>query len=151
MVKIMMPPEVMRSVAGALIARAVLREIVRRAVKTPMDEHYFAVLMHKGISEDLHHLSFGEVGKFLDCPNTTVHRYITEHMLEGSARGGCRFCNGASRGLKALIVDEKKRDRKTRDPFSVFIALDSVIAHRRRAGQSAQGMRPIPVRPLGSR
>ncbi len=151
MVKIMMPPEVMRSVAGALTAKAVLREIVRRAVKTPLDEHYFAVMMHRGISEDLHHLSFAEVGKLLDCPKTTVYRYITEHMLEGSARGGCKFCNGASRGLKALVIDEKRRDRRTRDPYSVFIALDSVLAPRRRAGQAAQVRRPMPVRPLGSR
>jgi hypothetical protein len=151
MVKIMMPPEVMRSVAGALIAKAVLREIVRRAVKTPSDEHYFAVMMHKGISEDLHHISFGDLAKLMDCPTTTVHRYIAEHMLGGSARGGCVFCNGASRGLKALIIDEKKRDRKTRDPYSVFVTLDRVTATRRRAGQSAQGRRPIPVRPLGSR
>jgi hypothetical protein len=151
MVKIMMPPEVMRSVAGALIAKAVLREIVRRAVKTPNDQHYFAVMMHRGISEDLHHISFGDLAKLMDCPKTTVHRYIAEHMLGGSARGGCVFCNGASRGLKALIVDERKRDGKTRDPYSVFVALDAVTAPRRRAGQSAQGRRPIPVRPLGSK
>jgi len=151
MVKIMMPPEVMRSVAGALIAKAVLREIVRRAVKTPLDEHYFAVMMHKGISEDLHHLSFGDIAKLLDCPNTTVFRYVTEHMLEGSARGGCKFCNGAARGLKVLIVDEKKRDRKTRDPYSVFVALDRVTPSRRRVGQTAQVRSPMPVRPLGSR
>lgn len=149
MVKIMMPPEVMRSVAGALIAKAVLREIVRRAVKTPLDQHYFAVMMHKGISEDLHHLSFSEVAKLLDCPKTSVFRYVTEHMIEGSARGGCKFCNGAARGLKVLIIDEKKRDRKTRDPYSVFVALDRVTAPRRRMGQSGQGRSLIPVQPLG--
>jgi hypothetical protein len=71
-------------------------------------------------------------------------------MLEGSARGGCKFCNGAARGLKVLVVDEKKRDRKTRDPYSVFIALDRVTAPRRRVGRTAQVRSPMPVRPLGS-
>ena len=151
MVKIMMPPEVMNSIAGALIAKQVLREIVRRAVKTPSDEHYFAVMMHRGISEDLHHIGFGDLAKLMDCPTSTVHRHIAEHMLSGSARGGCKFCNGASRGLRLLIIDERKRDRKTRDPFSVFITLDRVTAPRRRAGQSGMGKRLVPVQPLGSR
>src|SRR5207253_909851 len=125
------------------------REIVRRAVKTPLDEHYFTVVMHRGISEDLHHISFGDLAKLLDCPRSTIHRYVAEHMWSGSARGGCVFCNGASKGLKALIIDERRRDKKTRDPYSVFIALDAVTAPRRRAGQSAQGRRPLPVRTLG--
>jgi hypothetical protein len=52
-IKIMMPPEVMDSVAGALIAKQVLREIIGKSVITPLDEHYFAVMMHKGVSDDL--------------------------------------------------------------------------------------------------
>jgi hypothetical protein len=32
-----------------------------KAVKTPLDEHYYAVMMHKGISNDLPHLAFGGV------------------------------------------------------------------------------------------
>ena len=127
----MMPPEVVNSVAGALIAKQVLREIVRNSVKTPFDEHYFVVMMHKGISADLHHLSFTDLAKLLSCPTAKVRHLIAEHMVYGSARGGCKFCNGASRELKALIVEEKHKDHGAEDPFSLWILVSAASSRRR--------------------
>ena len=121
----MMPADAVQSVAGALAAKHVLREIVRTSVKTPSDEHYFAVMMHKGVSSSLHHLSFLDLAKLLSRPTTEIHRMITEHMLRGSARGGCRICNRASRALKEMIVEEKDKDHGSEDPFSLFIMLSS--------------------------
>ena len=130
-IKIMMPPEVMEGVAGELIAKQVLREIVRSAVKTPFDGHYFAVMVHKGVSTDLHGLTFGDISKVLCAPRSTVHGYIAEHMIYGSARGGCKLCEAASDDLKKLIVEEKRRRPGTRDPLSVFITMASVSSRRR--------------------
>ncbi len=128
----MMTPEVVEGVAGELIAKQlkwVLREIVRTAVKTPFDSHYFAVMLHQGISENLDNLKFNDIAKLLSCPTTTVHGYLAEHMIYGSARGGCRVCNGASKELQSLITEEKGRSR---DTLSVFITIDSLRSSRRR-------------------
>ena len=122
----------MDGVAGALIAKQVLREIVRRAVKTQDDEHYFAVVMHEGVSEELPHFSFNDLAKLLSCPTTRVHAYIAEHMVSGSARGGCKICKAASRELKTLIVEEKKKNHGSQGPFSLFIAVSAITASRRR-------------------
>ena len=128
----MMPPEVIDSVAGALIAKQVLREIVRRSVRTSLDEHYFAVVMHKGVSEELRHLSFSDIGKLLSCPTSRIHAHIAEHMISGSATGGCKICKGASRELKTLIVEEKKKNHGSQGPFSLFIALSLISSSRGR-------------------
>jgi hypothetical protein len=134
-IKIMMPPEVVNSVAGALIARQVLREIVNKAVKTPADEHFFAVMMHKGIAGDLRAMSFSDLAKMLSRPTPTVHHYLAEHMVSGSARGGCKVCNGASKELKRLIVEEKDRDHGGEAPFSLFVTLAAISSAKRRSGQ----------------
>ena len=134
-IKIMMPPEVVNSVTGALIARQVLREIVSKSVRTTSDEHYFAVMMHKGVSGDLRHLSFNDLAKLLSRPTPTVHHYIAEHMISGSARGGCKVCNAASKELKRLIVDEKDKDHGSEEPFSLWIAVSSASSARRRSGR----------------
>jgi hypothetical protein len=131
-IKIMMPPEVMDSVAGALIAKQVLREIVRKAVKTTLDEHYFAVVMHKGVSEELRHLSFNDLAKLLSCPTSRVHTHIAEHMIAGSANGTCKICRGASKELKTLIVEEKNKNHGSEGPFSLFIAVSAISSSRRR-------------------
>jgi hypothetical protein len=145
-IKIMMPPEVVDSVAGALIAKQVLREIVRNSVKTPLDEHYFAVMMHKGISGDLKRLSFGDLAKLLTCQTTTVHHMIAEHIVNGGVRGGCKFCNGASRELKALIVEEKSKNR-SEEPFSLFIAVSAIASSRRRLDNRMGRSLRLPARP----
>jgi len=134
-IKIMMPPEVVNSVTGALIARQVLREIVSKSVRTPLDEHYFAVMMHKGISGDLRRMSFNDLAKLLSRPTPMVHHYIAEHMVRGSARGGCKLCRGASKELKQLIVEEKDKDHGSEEPFSLFVTLASISSSRRRSGQ----------------
>ena len=131
----MMPPEAINSAAGALIARQVLREIVSKTVKTPADEHYFAVMMHKGISGELRHMSFTDLGKMLSRPTPVVHHYIAEHMVNGSARGGCKVCKGASKELKALIVEEKDKDHGVEDPFSLWITVASISSAKRRSGR----------------
>jgi hypothetical protein len=131
----MMPPEVVNGVTGALIARQVLREIVSKSVKTALDEHYFAVLMHKGVSGDLRRSSFSDLAKLLSRPTSTVHHYIAEHMVNGSARGGCKMCNGASKELKRLITEEKDKDHGSEDPFSLFITLASISSARTRTGR----------------
>ena len=118
-IKIMTPPEEVDKVANALIAKAVLREIVRRVVKTPLDAHYFAVVLHKGVSHDLRSLGYADIAALLSLPAQTVQGYLSEHAKAEKAASGCRFCNGASRQLKALIKEEKKR-KKGADPFSVF-------------------------------
>lgn len=133
-IKIMMPPEVVNSVTGALIARQVLREIVNKAVKTSFDQHYFTVMMHKGVSGELRHMSFTDLARMLSCPTPTVHHYIAEHMVSGSARGGCKFCKGASKELKRLIVEEKEKDHGVEDPFSLWITVASISSARRRSG-----------------
>ena len=116
--KIVTPPEKLNSAAGALIGKLDLREIVRKSVKTPRDAHYFAVMMHKDASHNLQHLSFEDLAELLSCPTTTVHHYIAEHIVSGSARGGCKFCNGASEELKILILEQK--DNARHDPLSEF-------------------------------
>ena len=127
----MMPPEVVDGVAGALIAKQVLREIVRKSVKTPSDEHYFVVKMHKGISDNLKRVSFFDIARFLSCPTAKVHHLLAEHMVYGSARGGCKICNAASKELKQLIVEEKDKDHGANDPLSLFILLSAPYKKRR--------------------
>jgi len=129
----MMPPDVVNSVTGALIARQVLREIVNKSVKTPYDEHYFAVMMHKGVSGDLQHMSFLSLAKMLSRSTETVHHYVADHMIYGSARGGCKVCNGASKELKTLIVEEKGKDHGSEEPFSLWITVASISSARRRS------------------
>ncbi|HVC27189.1 MAG TPA: hypothetical protein VND40_03420 [Nitrososphaerales archaeon] len=130
--KIMMPPDVVNSVTGALIARQVLREIVNKAVRTPFDEHYFAVMMHKGGSGDLRHMSFNELAKMLSASTQSVHHYVADHMINGGARGGCKYCNGASQELKRLIVEEKDKDHGSEEPFSLWITVASISSAKRR-------------------
>jgi hypothetical protein len=134
-IKIMMPPEAINSAAGALIARQVLREIVNKTVKTPADEHYFAVMMHEGISDELRRMTFSDLAKMLSRPTSTVHHYIAEHMVNGSARGGCKVCRGASKQLKSLIVEEKDKDHGIEDPFSLWITVASISSAKRRSGR----------------
>ncbi len=127
----MMPPDAVDSAAGALIAKQVLREIARSRVKTALDEHYFAVMLHKGVSRNLKHLTFVDISKLLGRPTASVHRMIADHMVNGSARGGCKLCNGASKELRALVVDDEIRMRND-DPFSLFIMLSSFESTKRR-------------------
>ena len=129
-IKIMMSAEVMENVAGTLIAKHVLGEIVRKSVRTPSDEHYLVVVMHKGVSADLQHMSFRDLAEILSCPPGNVHAHIAEHMVAGSARGGCKICKGASRELKRLILEEKEKS-KSGSP-SPFITLGSVSPAVRR-------------------
>jgi hypothetical protein len=134
-IKIMMPPETVKSQTGALIARQVLREIVDKSVKTEFDEHYFAVMMHRGISGDMQHMSFNALGMMLSRPTPTIHHFIAEHMINGSARGGCEVCNGASKELKNLIFEEKEKDHGSEEPFSLWIAVASIAQARRQSGR----------------
>ena len=131
----MMPPEVMDSVAGTLITKQVLREIVRRSVRTPSDEHYFAVVVHKGVSDELQHLTFKDLAKILGCSTSRIHTHIAEHMLDGSARGGCKVCNKASKDLRKLIVEEKDRDHASEEPFSLWVTVASISREKRRSGR----------------
>jgi len=126
-----MPPEVVNSAAGALITRQVLGEIVRKSVRTPLDEHYFAVMVHKGLADDLHRLNLNDIAKLMSCPSSTVRHFIAEHIVSGSARGGCKFCKGASKELKTLIVEEKGKDHGIEAPFSLFVTLSAISSSRR--------------------
>jgi hypothetical protein len=134
-IKIMMPPETVKSQTGALIARQVLREIVDTSVKTASDEHYFTVMMHKGISADMQHMSFNALAMMLRRPTPTIHHFIAEHMISGSARGGCEVCNEASKELKDVIFEEKKKDHGSEEPFSLWIAVASIAQAKRRSGR----------------
>ena len=129
-IKIMMSPDVVDSVARALIAKQVLREIVRESVKTPLDEHYFAVTMHKGVSDNLQRLSFKDISKLLSCSNARVHQLVAEHTARGRARGGCKLCNGASEELKGLLVQEAGRRHGSREPLSLLVLLESSAGRR---------------------
>ena len=113
---------------------------------TPLDEHYFAVMMHKGISGDLKRLSFGDLATLLTCQTTTVHHMIAEHIVSGGARGGCKFCNGASRELKALIVEERSKNR-SEEPFSLFIAVSAIASQKRRLDNRMGRSLRLPARP----
>jgi hypothetical protein len=139
-IKIMMPPEVMDNVASMLIAKHVFGEIVRSSVRTPSDEHYLVVMMHKGISEDLRHQSFNAIAKLLSCPAATVRAHIAEHMVIGSARGGCKTCLGASDELKRLIVDEKNKSHSDESLSSMVITMASVSAATRRQEKSRRAV-----------
>jgi len=129
----MMPPDAVNTVTGALIARQVLREIVNKAVSNHNDEHYFAVMMHKGGSGDIRPMSFGDLSKMLSRPTGTVHHYLAEHMISGSARGGCKVCNGASKELKKLIVEEKDKDHASEEPFSLWVTVAKISSAKRRS------------------
>jgi hypothetical protein len=131
-IKIMMPPEVMNNIASTLIAKHVLGEIVRRSVKTPFDEHYLVVVMHKGISEQLPHLSFNALAKLLSCQTEKVRAHIADHMVTGSARGGCKICKGASEELQTMIVEEKNKNHKGESLSSIVITMASVRSAVRR-------------------
>jgi hypothetical protein len=131
----MMPPETAKSATGALVARQVLREIVDKSVKTAFDEHYFAVMMHKGISGDMQHMSFSALAKILSRPTPTVHHFIAEHMVSGSAVGGCKVCNRASKELKKLIVEETDKDHGSEESFSLWVTLASMAQANRRSGR----------------
>jgi hypothetical protein len=131
----MMPSETVKSQTGALIARQLLREIVHNSVKTTSDEHYFAVMMHKGISGDMQHMSFNALAMLLSRSTPTVHHFIADHMVNGSARGGCEVCNGASKELKNLIFEEKDKNHGSEEPFSLWIAMASLAQAKRRSGR----------------
>lgn len=128
----MMPPDAVNSAAGALITRQVLSEIVRKAVKTPLDEHYFAVMVHKGFADDLQRMNFIDLAKLLSCSTAEVHHLIALHIVCGSARGGCKLCKGASKELKTLIVEEKGKNHGIDAPFSLFLTLSAASSSRRR-------------------
>ena len=130
----MMPPGAVKSQTGALIARQVLREIVDKSVKTEFDEHYFAVMMHKGISGDMRHMSFNALAMLLSRSTPTVHHFIADHMVNGSARGGCEVCNGASKELKNLFIEETDKEHGSEEPFSLWIAMASMAQAKRRSG-----------------
>jgi hypothetical protein len=130
----MMPTESAKSATGALIARQVLRDIVHNSVKTASDEHYFAVMMHKGISGDMRHMSFNALAMLLSRSTPTVHHFIADHMVNGSARGGCEVCNGASSELKNLFVEETDKEHGSDEPFSLWIAMASMAQAKRRSG-----------------
>lgn len=108
--------------------------MVRNSVKTTSDEHYFAVMMHKGISGDMRHMSFNALAMLLSRSTPTVHHFIADHMVNGSARGGCEVCNGASKELKNLFVEEKDKDHGSEEPFSLWIAMASMAQAKRRSG-----------------
>jgi hypothetical protein len=131
-IKIMMPPEVMDNIASTLIAKHVLGEIVRRSVRTSFDEHYLVVVMHKGISEELPHLSFNALAKLLSCPTERVRAHLADHMVAGSARGGCKICKGASEELQMQIVEEKNKNHKGESFSSIVITMASVRSAVRR-------------------
>jgi hypothetical protein len=131
-IKIMMPPDVVEGVAGALIAKQVLREIVRSHVKSAADEHYFVVMMHKGVSRGVQNLTFEDISKLLARPKSSIHRMIADHIVNGSARGGCGVCNGASSELRTLVVEEKIKAH-SQGPFSLFMLLSSYSPGRRPA------------------
>jgi hypothetical protein len=116
--KIMMSPEVVSDAGDALSSRQELLGVVRRSVRTRLDEHYFAVMMHRGISDDLRPMSFSEIAKILSRRTPAVHHLIAEHMICGSARGGCKSCNGASKELKMLIAEERTRVTPALSPFA---------------------------------
>jgi len=80
-------------------------------------------------------MRFSDLAKMLSRPTSTVHHYLAEHMVNGSARGGCKVCNGASRELKSLIVEEKDKDHGSEAPFSLFVALASMAQSKRRSGR----------------
>jgi hypothetical protein len=134
-IKIMMPPEAVSSAAGALITRQVLSEIVRKSVRTPLDEHYFAVMVHKGFADDLGHMTLNDIAKLLSCPSSTVRHLIAEHIVNGSARGGCKFCKDASKELKTLIVEEEGKDHGVEAPFSLFVTLSAISSSKSRRGR----------------
>lgn len=127
----MMPPEAVDSAAGALITRQVLGEIVSKSVRTPLDEHYFAVMVHKGFSDDLRRMNFNDIAKLLSCPSSTVRHLIAEHIVNGSARGGCKLCKGSSKELKTLISEEKGQDHGIDAPFSLFVTISAISSRRR--------------------
>jgi hypothetical protein len=121
-IKIMMPPDVMERIAGTLLTKHLLGEIVRSTVKTPFDQHYFTVVLHKGVSNELPHMLIRDVAKILGCPTSTVHRHIAEHAVYGSARGGCRLCMQASKELKAQIMTHELKGRgRTETPSPALV------------------------------
>lgn len=124
-IKIMMSPEVVNSVAGALITKQVFREIARRSVRTPLDEHCFAAFAHQGLSRRLQPLGLGDIAKLLSCSPGRVQDLLAEHALHARARGACRVCRGASKELRGLLLKEKKTNRGIEEPLSVFALLQA--------------------------
>lgn len=131
-IKIMMTPEDMSRVARELIAKQVLGGVAKSAVKGPLDEHYFAVVAHKGVSNGLTGLSLADIAKLLSCQTEAVRQYITDHTVYGRARRGCKACNGASDELKDLIADENDKDYSSGDSLSISVLLQASSALGRR-------------------
>lgn len=129
--KVMMTPEVMSRVARELLAKQILGEVAKSAVKGPLDEHYFAVVAHKGVSDSLTGLSLADIAKLLSCQTETVRQNITDHAVYGRARRGCKVCNGASDELKDLIADEKDKDYSSGDSLSISVLLQASSGRRR--------------------
>jgi len=121
-IKIVMPPEEIDRVANALVAKAVLREMVRRLVSTPQDAHYFAVVLHRGLSDELRSLGYPDIAHLLACPTSDVQRFASEHARSERAKGRCAVCAKASRQLKNLMAEERKR-RSGDEPFSTFASM----------------------------
>ena len=134
----MMPPEVMTSVAGALIAKQVLGQIVQSSIKTPFDEHYFVVTIHKGVSKELPRMLLKDIGKLLSQPPSSIRRHVADHAVFGSAKGGCKICAEASPELKQQI--QVHEDIAQNDTARVFapafvMTIDSVRQSARRSAR----------------
>ena len=125
-VKIMMPPDVVASVAESLSARQAIGEIARSSVRTEPDRHYLTVVLHKGISPKVPSFRLTDIAKLLSVSTADVNRYMAEHMVSSSPDASCVVCEQASKELTAKVKAEQERKlgMATRAPELTLSTLD---------------------------
>ncbi len=87
--------------------RLVLADMSRNLVKTPFDEHYFAVSAYGPYPKDTLRLSFRTVAKMLNRSPSEVQYHAVEHRELERMDGVCPMCRFASSVLKEELERER--------------------------------------------
>jgi hypothetical protein len=145
-IKIMMPPDVMTSIAESLIVKHVIGELVRNSVKTESDQHYLTIVLHKGISSQVRSTTLRNIAKLLSCPTSVANHHIAEHFVSRNSGGQCTVCQQASTELRGRIQTMETTDEGKDSPsmLSVILTFDSVRTPSRLPSSSGSRVRSQP-------
>ncbi len=88
--------------------RLVLADMSRNLVKTPFDEHYFAVSAYGPYPKDTLKMGFRTVAKMLRRSPSEVQFHAVEHRELVLVDGVCPMCRFASSVLKRELERERE-------------------------------------------
>ncbi len=98
--------------------RLVLADMSRNLVKTPFDEHYFAVSAYGPYPKDTLRLGFRTVAKMLNRSPSEVQFHAVEHRELELMDGVCPMCRFAS----SVLRRELEREREEAEGEEILVA-----------------------------